>query len=193
MQLLSDILRQLFNNAVELDFDFEERGFEIEEPQNRGQNQLRSVLVKGISRFFFAFKLDRPNFPFLGTMMADGYARKSGDAVLFCQVKEQAYIFIFELKSNTAREIPEKFKSSRAIIDYLESVIEAYHELNFRKYELILVLFDRRVVRNQPNVVVQRGITFVHQGFRRRDNEIRVEAIIKALEEHNKQSTDRDA
>ncbi|NJO02278.1 MAG: hypothetical protein HC880_11835 [Bacteroidia bacterium] len=94
MEQLSKLLKALFNNNVHLAFNEETQSVKLEEPENTDLEELRSVRVYGIERFYFSFKMDKTGFPFLGRMMKDGYARKSGDSVIFCEQKGQKYVLM---------------------------------------------------------------------------------------------------
>ena len=151
----------------------------IDEPENNGSSQLRSVKIRGFEDIYYAIKLDLSGHPFLGSLVNDGDLKKTCDALIFARIKGLDYIILIELKSQTRVSIPEKFRNCLAIIEYVKSITNSYYNYNIRNFKQLNLLFDRQPnTRNTSFESKIHGVNLKHKGFGKTDVEIDIRGLI---------------
>ncbi len=182
MKTIGEVLKMLMHQETHLVFDEQRKVITLLESENLKASNLRSVTIKGIEEFYFALKLDREKHKFLGTLFNEvSNIRKACDAVIFCRIKDKKYIFLVELKSEDADHIPEKIKSTKAFLDYLNSIVSKYYQIDLHEFTRISILFDRKVNKGKPNLVEKRAEKYYHHGFNKPDDEVRILQFIGAF------------
>lgn len=173
MEGLSEKLSQLIHQEAHIFFDDKNKVVRIEEPQNTKSTQLRSVIIKGIQNFYFALKLDHEKHKFLGSLINDVTdIKKACDAIIFCQVNNQNYIFLVEMKSDDSEGVAEKIKSTEAFLAFLEVILQNHYKIQIiDNVKIRNILFDRKVNKGKPiGEISKKGVDFLHQGFDKQDN-----------------------
>lgn len=172
MEGLSEKLSQLIHQEAHILFDEKRKVIKIEEPQNKESNELRSVIITGIQNFYFALKLDHEKHEFLGTLINNVTdIKKACDAIIFCEVNNQNYIFLVEMKSKNKEGVHEKIKSTEAFLAFLDVILKNHYKIQLIDNIIVKnILFDRKVNKGKPNKVSQKDVTFFHQGFDKQDN-----------------------
>jgi hypothetical protein len=114
-----------------------QRSFVLKEDERDAT--LRKIFITDCPENTYVVKLDGKNFPDMKHFLhSEGGICRRCDYLIFTVANEKAVILLIELKSKTwiTKEVEEKFKASRAIIDYLTSIIKHFHEktltLDFR-------------------------------------------------------------
>jgi hypothetical protein len=155
----------------------------VEKPLENNKTQLLSVTIKGIDEVYAAIKLDTDRRDFL---RPDGLIRscegetdearrhdahKKCDYLVFCRVNTQNYVLLIEMKSDEAKHIPEKIKSSKAILAYFIELIRLCYDYELTDFKQIAILFDKN--SNKSITELERGnVKFKHQGFYKEQNGI---------------------
>jgi len=173
MEELSEKLSQLIHQDAHILFDEKNKIVKIEEPQNTDSRQLRSVIIKGIQNFYFALKLDHEKHKFLGSLINDVTdIKKACDAIIFCKVNNQNYVFLVEMKSDDSEGIIEKIRSTEAFLAFINTILRNHYKIQLiGNVHIKKILFDRKVNKGKSiNVVSKRDINFFHQGFDKQDN-----------------------
>lgn len=143
---------------------------------------LLSVTIENIDDVYIVMKLDETHYDFL---KQDGliknsnkhHAHKRCDFLVFCKVKKQDYILLIELKSNKVENVPEKIKTTKAIIAFFAELLKQYYQLNIDTFTQIAILFDRKTHKTTSTGKAQNlldiDIICKHQGFDNKDKECR--------------------
>lgn len=191
MSKLYEVLKDVIEDEVQIEFDEENHCLVLTEEQNKGSKVLKSVRFKlqyDHSKpknyiFHFAFKLDDERYKFLGQLFNRRLEniRKAVDAVVFCEFRNKKYIFLIEMKSSERKGFIQKFKSSRLFIKYLEYYLLEYHKIDISDFGFRSILFDRKVnTRKIVKTDFQNDEKFYHQGFSRpTNNEADIRNFIK--------------
>ena len=192
MSKLYDILKEVIEKEVQIDFDENNHCLILKEEQSEGSKVLKSVCFKLQNdqhtkpknyTFHFAFKLDDGRYKFLGQLFNARLEdiRKAVDVVLFCEFMGKKYIFLVELKSNERKGFIYKFKSSKLFIKYLALYLSEYYKIDISDFEFRSILFDRKVNTRKTVVVdYQNDEKFYHQGFNKpTNNEADIRNFIK--------------
>ncbi|TAG87895.1 MAG: hypothetical protein EAZ20_09630 [Bacteroidetes bacterium] len=181
LQTIFDILihKEAFEGA---NFDSISKSLMLIETHSENNNtQLLSVTIEGIDEVYIAIKLDADRRDFLrhdGLIRScEGeenekkhHAHKKCDYLVFCKVKTKNYALLVEMKSNEAKYIPEKMKSTKAILAYFIELINLYYDYDeLKDFKQICILFDTNI--NKRITEVERGnIIYKHQGFGKQQN-----------------------
>lgn len=147
-----------------------------ENPLENNHTQLLSVTIEGIDEVYAAIKLDADRRDFL---RPDGlirsregeenqnkkhHAHKKCDYLIFCKVKTKNYVLLVEMKSDEAKHIPEKMKSTQAILAYFVELIYLFYNYDLSNFKQICILFDTNI--NKRITEIERGnVKYKHQGF----------------------------
>lgn len=148
----------------------------VEKPLENNKTQLLSVTIVGIDEVYAAIKLDADRRDFL---RPDGlirscegekeenkkhHAHKKCDYIVFCRVDNTNYILLIEMKSEEAKHIPEKIKSTKAIVAYFIELINLCYNYEIEDFKQISILFDTST--NKSITELERGnVRYKHQGF----------------------------
>ncbi|TAD94779.1 MAG: hypothetical protein EAZ97_16355 [Bacteroidetes bacterium] len=181
MEKLQNALQELICENAHILFDPNTNFIKIEEEGNSKNTQLRSVEIKGFEKIYFALKLDQEGYKFLQNdkLILDAKnIKKACDAIVFGEIKQKKYIFLVELKSETADHVAEKFKSTKAFLAYLHAILDSYYQTNLEDFTKISILFDRNIVKGKPVLLDKKGEKYYHEGFKRTDNETRIRLFI---------------
>jgi len=168
---LKTALQKIIVEEVWIDFDENTKSIVLQELDNidKKKKTLKTVKVKGITEYYLAFKLDDPRHTFLSetnTLIAKiGDIRKAVDAVLLCRVDKFNYIFLFEMKTKRVESIPEKIKSSRAFLAFLQSILKSYEAIDISTFKMINVVFHTKVSKGKPDKVYKKGVEYLRYGF----------------------------
>jgi hypothetical protein len=177
LQAIFDILihKEAFEGA---DFDSDSKSLIlVETPLKDNHTQLLSVTIEGIDEVYAAIKLDadrrdflRPNGLIRGCEGEENknrkhHAHKKCDYLIFCKVKTKNYALLVEMKSDEAKHIPEKMKSTKAILAYFIELIKlCYNYDELKDFKQICILFDTKA--NKGIAELEReNIIYKHQGF----------------------------
>lgn len=153
-----------------------------ENPLENNHTQLLSVTIEGVDEVYAAIKLDADRRDFL---RPDGlirscegeenqnkkhHAHKKCDYLIFCKVKTKNYVLLIEMKSSEVKQIPQKMKSTKAILAYFIELINSYYDYDeLKDFKQICILFDTNTTRGI--VKVERGnVIYKHQGFRKQQD-----------------------
>jgi len=178
MEDIKKALKALICQEVRIDFDEEKKSIKIEEEQNTDSKQLRSVTIKGIDECFIAFKLDHPTNKFLGKLFNEiADLNKACDAIIFCRIKDNNYIFSIELKSNQTSEISMKFRNSQIFVGLVNGILKVHFNIE-EGFEPINILFDRKIANKAITKRKPKDVEYFHQGLRRQDNLIQIHPFI---------------
>lgn len=149
---------------------------EEEDRTNTKKTQLLSVTINGIDEVYSVFKLDEKKHLFLMEhgLIKKGRFHKKCDFLVFCKVTQQKrsrnYILLIEMKSKTADNIPEKIKSTKAIIAFLQELIQQYYYENIKEFKQIAILFDKKDTKGQAvDSDNEWKVDYKHQGFPTQD------------------------
>ncbi len=184
---LIEALTEFIADEAQLTFNQTNNTIKIEEPENTGSKQLRSVTLKGISEFYFGLKLDHERFQFLGRLLKEGRVRKAMDAILFCRMRKEGekkakdYVLLIELKSNDKGGIKEKIKSSKAFLGFIKVALNQYYQIDLTSFIELSILFDRKVTKRGglPDKIALGDATYFHKGFKKQDNEVWLREFLK--------------
>lgn len=188
-KLLTDTLKTLLHEDTYIAYaDKEITIFEEEE-----DTKLKSVTIKGFDNIHFALKLDHHTRKFLGKLFNDvADIRCACDAIVFCEasvinkVPKEKYILLIELKSEDTDGVPEKIKSTKAFLIYLEAILKAYYTnvfKNFSDYKIVSIVLHKKPQKKtliSDNTL--KNEHFLHQGFAKiENNETRIQPFIEYL------------
>jgi hypothetical protein len=193
-KLLTDTLKSLLHEDTYI--PYKDREITIFETDN--DTKLKSVTIKGFDNIHFALKLDHHTRKFLGKLFREvSDIRCACDAVVFCEaevinkVPKQKYILLIELKTEDTDGVPEKIKSTKAFLIYLEAIFKAYYTSvfnNFKDYKIVSILLHKKP--QKKTLIAENTLQnelFLHQGFAKvENNETRIQAFIEYLHEKNK-------
>lgn len=178
MEDIKKALEALICEEVHINFNKEKKSIKIEEEQNTGSKQLRSVTIKGIDECFLAFKLDHPTNKFLGKLFNEiTDLNKACDAIIFCRIRDKNYIFSIELKSNENSGIYQKFKNSQIFIGLVNGIMKIYFDVE-HDFEDINILFDRKTTDKTISKKWLKDITYFHQGLKLQDSLVHIHPFI---------------
>jgi hypothetical protein len=101
-------------------------------------------------------------------LIRKGKFHKKCDFLVFCKINRKNYILLIEMKSENATHIPEKIKSTKAIIAFLQELIQNYYQEDFSNFTQIAILFDKKDTKGRViNVPNNSDVSYKHQGFSR--------------------------
>ncbi|WP_375560540.1 hypothetical protein ACE193_23060 [Bernardetia sp. OM2101] len=182
MEDIKKALEALICEEVRINFNEEKKSIKIEEEQNTGSKQLRSVTIKGIDECFLAFKLDHPTNKFLGKLFNEiTDLNKACDAIIFCRIRDKNYVFSIELKSNENSGIYQKFRNSQIFIGLINGISKIYFDVeqDFEKdFEAINILFDRKTTDKTIAKKSLKDIEYFHQGLKLQDSLVHIHPFI---------------
>jgi len=102
---------------------------------------------------------------------------KACDAIIFCRIKDNNYIFSIELKSNQTSEISMKFRNSQIFVGLVNGILKVHFNIE-EGFEPINILFDRKIANKAITKRKPKDVEYFHQGLRRQDNLIQIHPFI---------------
>lgn len=79
---------------------------------------------------------------------------KGNDAIIFSKINLQNYIFICELKDDSASsKLDKQLKSSTCFVDYLKSILNNFHGINIKALSPIYLVFSKHGNNLRPTGV----------------------------------------
>lgn len=140
------------NEAILKNFNSSEQSFHIKENDKLAKCQRVDLVGFENENTTFCFELDSKSKEIkcnrlhkLSPYFNDGIdLDKGNDAIIFTRVEEKDYIFISELKDNSANsEIIKQLKSSTCFVDYIKSILKnIYHIKNIDKIIVKYLVFS---------------------------------------------------
>ncbi|MFZ2725234.1 MAG: hypothetical protein WAX77_03170 [Methylococcaceae bacterium] len=117
---------------------------------------LKHVIISGIGDEAIAIILDEIGFA--TNIFIDGHkAKKACDAVIFCQIDNEGYILILDMKSSIPDDNDHVYQliSGDCFIDYLLSVLERFDHIklnaNWQRRYFIFHCGNNKRTTNPPN------------------------------------------
>ncbi len=162
----------------------------IEKPLENNNTQLLSIEINGIDEVYAAIKLDADRRDFLrpnGLIRnCEGeieekrkhHAHKKCDYLVFCKIGTNNYILLIEMKSEEAKHIPEKIKSTKAIVAYFIELINLYYGYELTHFKQIAILFDKSVKRYITELEKD-NVRYKHQGFKEQNGVTVIQPFLK--------------
>jgi hypothetical protein len=141
---------------------------EEEDRTNTKKTQLLSVTINGIDEVYSVFKLDEKKHLFLMEhgLIKKGQFHKKCDFLVFCKIGKRNYILLIEMKSEKSDNIPEKIKSTKVIIAFLQELIQQYYYENIKEFKQVAILFDKKDTKGRAvNAYNEWEVDYKHQGF----------------------------
>ncbi len=149
--------------------------FEIiltEEQNQDKENKLDEVRLRGLDEIYFAIKYDATFFLHRIENNGNDYSKsllirnkfyKVCDYIIWAKFQEHNILLIIELKSQTNGHVPEKFKSTKAFISYLNCLIEQYYNIQLnQEFKLIPLLINDKI---KKNIIPINEYGFYHKGI----------------------------
>jgi hypothetical protein len=176
MNKLSETLTKIFNPEVIVDYTQFEEGNKIkyqitliEEDNLDKKNTLSKITLIGFNEIFLAIKFDK--LPFLhgrkdsiekieNSLLIAENIRKSCDYIVWAEFEGQKIILLIELKSKNNDEVPDKFRSSKAFIAYIKSLLQEFYNFSIENYEIIPLLLNvkaNKIIRKVDNSYFCKG------------------------------------
>jgi hypothetical protein len=101
------------------------------------------VDLDGFYPHVLAIKMDAFDghvYPFLDKTYPD--IHKACDALIFGCVKDKGYILACELKSDSPKDVSEKFKNADVLVHYLNALLQHYTPFNLNGFKRVRILFS---------------------------------------------------
>ena len=143
--MIYEILRQIIDEEVMITVNKEKRNVTV--PETDPGAKLKKVILEGFTNEdkFIAFKLDLPKLR-LSQYLSQSQEKinKGCDAVIAAEINGNDYIFFCELKSDSPKKYEDKFLSSHAFVDYIDSLMDKFYKLPLGEFKKIYVLFTSK-------------------------------------------------
>jgi len=174
---LSEKLSKIFNPNVIVSFtpfkDGKKQNYQItliEEDNYNKENSFTEITLQGFNDIYFAIKFDK--FPFLhgrkdsienfeDSLLIAENIRKSCDYIIWAKFEEHKIILLVELKSRNNDFVSEKFKSSKAFIEYLKSLLNEFYNFSTEDYKIIAFL-----INDKANKSISQVNGYFRKGFK---------------------------
>ena len=152
-------MKQFLNNlsnTIDNDFTIPLISGEVKIIEDQSQAKCKKVILKSLSKQFFAFTLDRSLdnrckiFPFFNKSTA--LINKVNDGIVFYINNNQIFVFLVELKSNHLGEYQEQLQAGKVFVYFLLGIINNAFSKNYvleEKNIKCLVFSVRKTARKQ--------------------------------------------
>jgi len=155
----------------------------ISEEENTDKiGSLEKVRLIGFDEIYFAAKLDDNRYRFLAGSQSLDYndsllvaenIRKSCDAIIWGKLHGSYIRLLIELKSRNNENVPEKIKSTEAFIDYINSFLNKYYNIDNEYFTTVSLLINQNPDKGkQFQKFSVQGVEFHHFGGKSKELDI---------------------